>query len=422
MRIPIVVALVAAVAVVAGGTGLWLGRRSTDSGATGASPAGATGSGREVLYWYDPMYPQQKFGQPGKSPFMDMQLVPKYAGGDGDAGTVMIEPRLEQNLGVRTARARPGRVERTLRVTGVVAFDERNVSVVQARVDAIVERLHVRAPWTPVERGTPLLTLLAPGWTAAQEEYLALRRSGHDGVAALTAAARNRLLLLGMDEVAIRRIERSGRAETRIALVAPRDGVLAELAVREGASVSAGMPLARINGLDSVWIEAAIPERDAARVGAGTAAIATLAALPGRRFAGAVEALLPDVDPMTRTLTARVVLDNPDGALVPGMYPDLELTPTDGAPECVLVPTEAVIATGARHVVIVDEGKGRFRAQEVRVGTETGGMSEILDGIADGERVVLSGQFLIDSEASLNGALVRLERAEGDAPAPEPTP
>jgi len=412
MRAPIIVTLCILVSGVAGGTGWWLGRRHDPVPA--AAPAAKAPAQREVLYWYDPMVPKQRFDKPGKSPFMDMMLVPRYADEVAGAGVVRIEPGLVQQLGVRTAPARLGVLAPRLRVAGVVAFDEREVSVVQARVDAIVERLHVRAPWATVRRGEPLLTLLAPSWTAAQEEYLALRGSTHAGMESLRDAARQRLLLLGMDAGSISALEQRGSAQPRIALLAPRDGVLAELAVREGASVSAGTALARINGLDSVWIEAAVPERDAARVGPGTPAIATLAALPGRRYEGTVEALLPDVDPATRTLTARIVLANPGHALLPGMFPEVELAPAAPGGERVLVPSEAVIATGMRQVVIVAEGKGRFRAQEVRVGTEAEGSSEILAGIDEGEPVVLSGQFLIDSEASLDGALARLAGAGGD--------
>jgi len=414
MRAPLVATLCILVAAVAGATGLWLGRRHDP--VPGAAAAAKAPAQREVLYWYDPMVPKQRFDKPGKSPFMDMMLVPRYAdevAGGGD-GVVRIEPGLVQRLGVRSAPARLGVLAPRLRVAGVVAFDEREVTVVQARVDAIVERLHVRAPWATVRRGEPLLTLLAPSWTAAQEEYLALRGTAHAGMEPLRDAARQRLLLLGMDAGSIRALEQRGSAQPRIAVLAPRDGVLAELAVREGASVAAGTALARINGLDSVWIEAAVPERDAARVGPGTPAIATLAALPGQRLEGRVEALLPDVDPATRTLTARIVLANPDHALLPGMFPEVELAPAAPGGERVLVPSEAVIATGLRQVVIVAEGKGRFRAQEVRVGIEAEGQSEILAGIDEGEPVVLSGQFLIDSEASLNGALARLAGAGGD--------
>ena len=416
MRAPIIVTLCILVAGVAGGTGWWLGRRHDPTPA--AAPSAKAPAQREVLYWYDPMVPKQRFDKPGKSPFMDMMLVPRYADEVAGAGAVRIEPGLVQRLGVRTAPARLGVLAPRLRVAGVVAFDEREVAVVQARVDAIVEHLHVRAPWATVRRGEPLLTLLAPSWTAAQEEYLALRGSTHAGMESLRDAARQRLLLLGMDAGSIRALEQRGSAQPRIALLAPRDGVLAELAVREGASVAAGTALARINGLDSVWIEAAIPERDAARVAAGTPATATLAALPGRRFEGRVEALLPDVDPATRTLTARIALANPAHALLPGMFPDVELAPDADTAERVLVPSEAVIDTGTRQVVIVSEGKGRFRAQQVRIGREADGRAEVLEGVAEGEPVVLSGQFLIDSEASLVGALARLGAADDDGAAP----
>ena len=417
MRNAVVVTLVVGAALAAGTLGAWLGQRAgRDEAAQGRVPAAA--AKREVLYWYDPMYPQQKFEQPGKSPHMDMMLVPRYADEVGAADGVRIEPRLLQNLGVRTARATLEALARRVRTTGVVAFDEGEVAVVQARVDGIVERLHVRAPWTPVRRGQPLFTLLAPEWTAAQEEYLALRSADHAGIESLRAAARQRLVLLGMDEGAIRALERDGRARARSVVAAPRDGVLAELMVRDGAGVAAGTPMARINGLDPVWIEAAVPERDAALVAAGARASATLAALPGQRFEGTVAALLPDVDPVTRTLTARIVLANGDGRLVPGMYPDIEFELATDGREHVVVPSEAVIATGRRHVVIVAQGRGSFRAQEVRVGIEADGRSEILDGIADGEEVVLSGQFLIDSEASLTGALSRLGAAPGAERAP----
>jgi Cu(I)/Ag(I) efflux system membrane fusion protein len=378
-----------------------------------APPAAAGADARKVLYWFDPMYPDQRFDKPGKSPFMDMQLVPKYAdeGAAAGVGTVTIDPRLVQNLGVRTAPAARGTLAGTVRATGVIAFDERAVAVVAAPVAAIVERLHVRAPLDPVEAGAPLATLLAPDWTAAQQEYLGLRRARSPGLDGLRAAARQRLRLLGMTEAQIRALERSGRADPRSVVRAPRAGVIGELGVREGAAVMPGTLLARINGLDTLWVEAAVPERAAGRVGAGATALATVPAFPGRAFEGTVDAVLPSLDPATRTVTARIVLDNAERALVPGMFAELELAPAGAVHERVLVPSEAVIATGTRQVVIVAEGQGRFRAQEVRVGAEDDGRTEILEGLAEGERVVLSGQFLIDSEASLSGALARLSGA-----------
>ena len=398
--------------IFAGCAGLALGIASTWFVMHRATPAASLApADKQALYWYDPMVPDQHFDKPGKSPFMDMQLVPKFSGGSGDGeGVVSIDPREVQNLGVRTAKAEHGTLTSTVRATGTVAFDERAVAVVQARVAGIVERLDVRAPLATVRQGQSLLTLLAPDWTAAQEEYLSLQRTHAQGLDEMRAAARQRLFLLGMSETQVRAVESSGRAQTRITVTAPRDGVVSELSVREGATVAAGTPLLRINGLDTVWINAAIPEAQAGRVTTDSSAEVEVPAFPGERFAGRIEALLPDVDAVTRTQTARIVVDNTDHRLAPGMFARLEISsgPNEKA-ESVLVPTDAVIATGTRSVVIIDDGKGRFRAQEVRIGDEANGKTQIVDGIEDGESVVLSGQFLIDSEASLSGTLVRLQ-------------
>lgn len=388
-----------------------------------ATPAAAS-TAPEVLYWYDPMYPDKHFDQPGKSPFMDMQLVPKHAGAAGAAeGTVEIDPRIAQNLGVRTGLAERGHLSEGVRATATVAFDERAASALQARVNGIVERLLVRSPLATVSRGQPLMILIAPEWTAAQEEFLALQRTSSPGLADVRAAARRRLNLLGMNESQIRAIERTGSAQTQITVVAPRDGVITELAVREGETVAAGATLARLNGIETVWANAAISEAQIARVHPGAAVRLTLAAFAGMVFDGTVDALLPTVDPVSRTQTARIVLDNPERRLTPGMVGEMRIENT-GAEAAVLVPSEAVITTGTRQVVIVATGEGVFRAQEVRIGAEAAGRSEVLSGIDAGERVVLSGQFLIDSEASLTGTLARLgiDTDAGSAPSTADTP
>ena len=361
-----------------------------------------------VLYWYDPMYPDRHFEQPGKSPFMDMQLVPKYAGGQANAeGTVQIDPRIAQNLGVRTGVAERGALATQVRASATVAFDEREVSAVQARVNGIVESLAVRSPLTTVKRGQVLMVLIAPEWTAAQEEYLALRRTQSSGLVEVRDAARRRLRLLGMSEAQVRAIESADQAQTRISVVAPRDGVVTELAVREGETVMSGATLARINGVQTVWLHAAIAEAQIARVTPGVVAEVHLSAFPGQSFNGTVETLLPTIDAASRTQTARIVLGNPTQRLTPGMVGEVRIVAT-GVDETVLVPSEALIVTGTRQVVLVATDDGTFRAQEVRVGAEADGKTEILKGVAAGERVVLSGQFLIDSEASLSGTLTRL--------------
>ena len=372
------------------------------------SPASPS-SEKPVLYWYDPMVPQQHFDAPGKSPYMDMQLLPKYAtDANADDGSVRIDPRQVQNLGVRSAKVERGPLTRNIRTTGALAFDERAMVVVQSRVAGIVDKLWVRAPLTSVKRGEPLLSVIAPDWTAAQEEYLSLRQAKTAGLDTLRAAARRRLLLIGMEEAQIRDVERAGRAQERITINAPRDGVVTELNAREGASVATGAPLLTLNGLETVWMNAAIAEVDSASIVAGATVKATLAAFPGESFDGKVEALLPDLDPVTRTQKARIVLPNPHARLAPGMFASIQIMPPDSGATSLLIPEEALITTGMRDVVIVDEGKGRFRAQEVRSGEHAGGKVAISNGLHEGDNVVLSGQFLIDSEASLIGALSRL--------------
>jgi Cu(I)/Ag(I) efflux system membrane fusion protein len=372
-----------------------------------ATPAPAQ-EGKPVLYWHDPMYPQQRFDKPGKSPFMDMQLVPKYADEAGaQAGTVSISPQIVQNLGIRVAPAKTGSLESRFEAVGSVAYNERGVVQLQARAGGFVERLHARAPLDPVKKGAPLVEILYPEWAGVQEEYLLLRKSDSE----FAEAARRRLALLGMSEAQIALVEREGRVRPSVTLRSPIDGVIAELGVREGMTVAAGAALFRIVDLSTVWVNAEVPEAQGARVRPGATVQARVTAYPGEVFEGRVGALLPEVNAATRTLRARIELANPGARLKPGMYATLEFAGQRGA-DAVLVPSEAVIRTGTRDVVIVALGDGRFRAAEVEVGAESGGQSEIRKGLAAGDKVVLSGQFLIDSEASLTATVSRLEGAQ----------
>jgi Cu(I)/Ag(I) efflux system membrane fusion protein len=382
-----------------------------EQGAASAAP-GATD--KQVLYWYDPMYPQQKFDKPGKSPFMDMQLVPKYAG-EAESGMVSISPQVVQNLGVRTAEAKKGSLEQRFDTVGTVAYNERGVVQLQARAAGFVEKLHARAPLDPVKKGAPLVEMLYPEWAGAQEEFLLLKKNSSPQVQPLMQAARQRLALLGMSEQEIASIESEGRVRQRFTRYAPISGVIADLGVREGMAVMPGHTLFRIVDLSTVWVNAEIPETQAAAVVPGSRAEARVAAYPDMKFEGRVGALLPEINPATRTIRARIELANPGERLKPGMFATLSFVAGRGK-EMLLVPTEAIIRTGERSIVIVSQGKGRFSPQEVDVGVEHGGMSEIRKGLGAGATVVLSGQFLIDSEASLSGAVARLA-ATAEAPA-----
>ncbi|MEB0024762.1 efflux RND transporter periplasmic adaptor subunit [Pseudomonas sp. MH9.2] len=354
---------------------------------------------RKALYWYDPMYPQQKFDKPGKSPFMDMQLVPQYAGGAGDRATVSIDPSLTQNLGLRFATVTRGVLGSSLDVTGVLAFNERDVAVIQARTAGFVERVYAHAPGDVLNANAALADILVPEWAAAQEEFLALKRNGD---ADLLAAARQRLRLTGMPAVLIAQVERGGKVQPNLTLTSPIGGVLQELNVRAGMTVAAGETLARVNGLSSVWLAAAVPESEAGSITVGQAVEARLPAFPGTVLNGKVSAILPETNSDSRTLRVRVELPNPDGRLRPGLTAQVHLNRSTEQ-RVLWVPTEAVIRTGRRALVMLVEDAGRYRPVEVQLGLENDDKTAILKGLEEGQKVVTSGQFLLDSEASLKG-------------------
>ena len=384
-------ALLLAVAALGAAGGYWWAGHET-------APEAQPETGRKVLYWYDPMVPQHRFEKPGKSPFMDMQLVPKYADEGGDT-TVKIDPAQAQNLGVRVAIVTRAPLANVIEAAGVLSFNERDVAVIQARTDGFVERVYARAPGDIVRAGSPLADLLVPAWAAAQTEFLALRANGDAG---LRAAARERLRLTGMPQNLIERVERSGRPHAILTVAAPIGGVIQQLDVRAGMSVTAGQTLARINGLNIVWLDVAVPEAQAGAVRVGQSARASFAAFPGEAVAGRVTAILPEANPATRTLRVRVELPNRDLRLKPGMTAQVRLE-SQGSQSALRVPTEAVIRTGKRALVMIAEDAGRYRPVEVSLGHEVGGDTAILAGLEEGQRVVVSGQFLIDSEASLRG-------------------
>jgi Cu(I)/Ag(I) efflux system membrane fusion protein len=368
-------------------------------------------TGKRVLYWHDPMAPGPKFDKPGKSPFMDMQLVPVYADDAPDAGGVAIDPRLQQNLGVRTAKAVAGSLASAISAVGNVAYNERDVVLVQARSNGFVEKLFVRAALDPVRKGQPLAELYVPEWIAVQEEYLSAKRLRSDvdalALGGLADAAEQRMRLAGMSEEQIRAVDARGAVQTRFTITSPIDGVVGELSAREGMTVAPGAPLFRLNGFATVWVNAEVPEGAAAEVRPGNAVQARTPALPGSVFKGRVSAILPEVNATTRTLKARIELPNPGGRLVPGMFATIDFAPTRRT-DAVLLPSEAVIRTGKRTAVIVARGEGRFASVDVETGTESHGQTEILQGVRDGDSVVVSGQFLIDSEANLKAVLKRM--------------
>lgn len=393
--IPLALVAVAALATAS----FQAGRHSGGSPQAAAAPEGAASAagGRKVLYWHDPMVPGQRFDKPGKSPFMDMQLVPVYADGSAGDGGVQVSPTMQQNLGIRTATVRRAEASASFDAVGAVQFDERLGVAVQTRVAGYVERLAVRAPMQRVRKGQALATLFAPEWLGPQNELLALKRAGVSQD--LVDAARDRMRAMSIPDALIRESEATGAAQARFTLTAPIGGVVAELGVREGMAVTPGMTLFRLAGLEKVWAVAEVPEAQAVRLARGQKVRAVLQADASQAFDGELAEILPQVSASTRTLQARFEVDNKGGRLMPGMLLRLQVAgPTS---QQLVVPSEAVIRTGRRTVVVVRKEDGSFEGRDVAVGRETGDEIEVAQGLVEGEQVVASGQFLIDSEARL---------------------
>lgn len=402
-------AVIIALAGAAGGFGLaGLLMQSSDSSMSMAD----TGCD-EVLYWHDPMVPGQRFDQPGPSPFMDMQLVPKCAEGDAQgAEGVSIDSTLVQNLGIRTTKAEFGVLEPETNVTGTFAYNGSDMANVQPRSGGYVQRTYGHAPQDLVSRGEPIADLLVPEWGGAQSEYLAVAATGDE---ALTNAARERLRLLGMPDSVISSVTRSGSPQSTITVTAPQSGAITMLGVRRGMTVMAGQSLAEISGYSPIWLEAAVPEALAGNARIGQTVSATLTAFPGERFTGRIIAILPSLQDASRTITVRAAMPNPGLRLKPGMF--AQVTLSSAQPEALLVPSEAVIRTGGRTLVMIARKGPGYRPAEVRIGREADGQTEVLSGLGVGEEVVTSGQFLLDSEASLTGIDVRAIEEAPTAPA-----
>lgn len=365
-------------------------------------------TGKKILYWHDPMVPGQRFDKPGKSPFMDMQLVPVYADGDGGGG-VTVDSRVAQNLGIRTIEVKASRMSPVLEAPGNVAIDERSVQIIQARTNAFVQHVAVRATLDPVRRGQTLVTLYSPDWVAAQEEYLAVSRPPAGVHSDLSGAAKARMLQAGMTPEQVSAVASSGKLQPSLAIPSPVDGVVTEVAVRDGMTVAPGMTLFRLADLSQVWVIAEVPEGQARALVAGLP-VNVLPTGASDPIDGKVDTVLPDVNPATRTIKVRIVLPNKGRHLLPGMFATVRFD-SGQEKEVLQVPVESVIRTGQRSIVMVDAGKAGFVATDVKTGREADGMVEVLAGLKAGQKVVTSGQFLIDSEASLRGTAERMSAA-----------
>ncbi len=358
---------------------------------------------KEILYWVAPMDPNYRRDKPGKSP-MGMDLVPVYADAENEGDIVRINPVMVQNLGVRTAKAERGKLWRMVEAVGYVAFDERKLSHLHLRTDGWIEKLTVKSNGERVKKGDVLLELYSRELVNAQEEYIQALRGKNDY---LKRASKDRLVALGMSKQQIREVAKKRRAFQRVRILASQNGIVHNLNVREGMYVKPSTEVMTLADLSSVWLLVDVFERQSEWLAEGQPAEVRLGYLPGRTWEGNVEFVYPTIDPKTRTLQARLQFDNPGETLKPDMYADVRIYA--GPKENVLsIPREALIKGSDAQRVVIALGDGRFRAVPVVAGMESGEYVEILEGLNEGDKVVTSAQFLIDSEASLRASFSRM--------------
>ena len=373
-----------------------------DAMAPGGAAKPAAGA-RSVLYYRNPM------GLPDTSPVpkkdsMGMDYIPVYAGEDEGGSVVTVSPGKIQRTGVRTETVERRVVAQPVRVPGTVALDERRVTVIATRSDAYVDHVENVTTGDRVRKGQALVNVYSPEINAAAAQLIA--NPGFDG-------ARRRLQNLNVSEPVIDEMERTRKVPMAITWASPRDGLVLQRTAVEGMKAAAGDTLFRIGDISTMWVLADVPERDLAGVRVGQPVTVRLRSAPGRAFAGKVSVIYPQVNPDTRATRVRIELPNPDGALLPDMYADVEIATGDAKP-VVAVPDDAVIDTGERQVVLLDKGEGRFEPRAVKVGVRGEGYTEIRDGVAAGDRVVTAANFLIDAESNLKAALQSLAAPNDD--------
>lgn len=403
----------AALAILALGAGIaggvWYERERS------AMAMGATDAGPEILYWVAPMDPNFRKDGPGKSP-MGMDLVPVFEGDEpsGDPEDVSLSAAEVNTIGVRTAVARVQEVAQRIETVGFVGYDEHATSHIHTRVEGWIERLEVRAEGDPVAQGELLFDLYAPEITIASSELIrAVKRKNADEI----NIARSKLQNFGVSDRQIREMAEATAPAKRIRYYAPQDGVVIGLTAADGMYLQPNTRAMSLGDLSSVWLLVDVFERDIGRLSTDMMAEARFEHIPNRIFTGEIDYVFPELDAMTRTLRVRLRFDNSEGILKPNMFANVALLPRSTR-EALTVPSEAVIRTGRAERVILKTAKGMFRPRLVTTGLRGGfgadGRTVIVQGLAPGDEVVSSAQFLIDSESALNSGMLRFAPTEAE--------
>ncbi|MHB1246410.1 MAG: efflux RND transporter periplasmic adaptor subunit [Sulfuriferula sp.] len=386
--------------------GYFVGKRGSLMDGQVKTSADATSvAKRKVLYWKAPMDPNFRRDKPGKSP-MGMDLVPVYANdnGAGEASDVKISPEVVNNLGVRTAVVQQGSLSHRLETVGYVAYDEDTISSINTRADGWIEKLAVKSTGDSVRAGQLLYELYSPKLATTEREYLTALASGSES---LIAASSQRMHSLGFTTTQIQQLKRTRKVSDRVARHALTTGTVMSLNVSEGAYVIPATQIMKLVDLHTVWVLAEVDESDATLLHTGQKAVADFSAFPGRHWQGKVDYIYPDLSSMTRTIKVRLRFANPDLQLQPNMYARITIH-AEPQRNGIYIPNQALIRTGQSQRVIVALGDGRFDVCPVEAGFTSGDRVEILKGLQAGQRVVTSAQFMIDSEANVGAAALRL--------------
>jgi Cu(I)/Ag(I) efflux system membrane fusion protein len=361
------------------------------------------GTGRKIKYYKSTML-LGEISQTPRKDSMGMDMVPVYEG-EEETNTISVDPATVQKMGVRTAIVKKGPVRRVIRTVGVIDYNETALADVTTKFRGWIEKLYVDSTGKQVRKGEPLFDIYSPELYSAQSEYvLALNQ----GAAGLKASARQKLKLFDISEDQIAELEKSRQAQRTLRVDAPIDGIVVEKMAVQGQMVEAGMKLYRLADLGIVWVQSQIYEQDLALLKLGQEAEVTLSYLADRKFSGRVTYIYPTVDEKTRTARVRMEFHNPGLFLKPGMFATVELR-AELKPAALLVPDSAVLRSGEKNTVFVALDGGHFEPREVRLGPRADNDSyEVLGGLAEGERVVTSGQFMLDSESQLREAIQKM--------------
>jgi membrane fusion protein, copper/silver efflux system len=371
---------------------------------------------RRILYYKSSMIPGEISQNPGKDS-MGMALVPVYEGDAEAAATIAIDPVTIQKMNLQTGLIREGPVRREVRAVGTVAWDEAGLRDITTKYDGWIEQLLVDTTWATVRAGEPLFTIYSPDlYNAALNYLIAVHSEGAAG-GPMTHAARERLRLFDFSDADLAALVRTGEAPRTYVFRSPVAGLVIEKSAVQGRMVKAGATLFRLADPATVWVNAEIYEDDLPFVHAGQTVSVRSTSGDAREHAGKISLLIPEVEAATRTAQARIVLPNPDGALKPGMFVDVRLE-SELSPAAVLVPDMAVLRSGERDTVFLALPDGSFLPREVKLGPRTTGDEyQVLSGLKAGERVVVSGQFLLDSESQLREAIQKMRSQSANAPA-----